>query len=291
MSIRAENLHFSYGKEQVLKNINFELKDPKIYGLLGRNGAGKTTLLSMIASFREPTSGKLLINGKEPFENAEIMQHVTFAYSKDFQSETDNAKSLIEAARTFRPSFDYEYAMTLVDKFKLDLKKPIHKLSKGKQSITNVIIGLANRSPITIFDEVYLGMDAPARDLFYKELLKEQELNPRIVILSTHLVSEMDYLFDDVIILKEGELLLHEEYNQLLSRGTTLIGSKETIDTFSSGKQIIGRDKLGDTHSVTIYGSLTDEEKQRAKSLGLQISNVSLHDLFIQLTKEENEYE
>ena len=288
MTIKAENLNFYYGKEHVLKDIHFECKEPKIYGLLGRNGAGKTTLLSLIASFRGPTSGKLLIDGKVPFENAEIMQLVTMAYSKDTQGETDNAKSVIEAANTFRPNFDLEYAMELVEKFKLDLKKPIHKLSKGKQSITNVIIGLASRSPITIFDEVYLGMDAPARDLFYKELLKEQERHPRIIILSTHLVSEMDYLFDDVIILKEGKLLLHETYEELMSRGITLIGSKESVETFSSGKTIIGREQLGDTHSVTIYGPFSNEEKQRAKAHGLQLANVSLHDLFIQLTKEED---
>lgn len=291
MSIRAENLYFSFGKEQVLKNINFEWKEPKIYGLLGRNGAGKTTLLSLIGSFREPKSGKILINGEPPFENAKIMQHVAFMYSKDFSSDTDNLKTLIKAASIYRPNFDYDYAMELVKKFKVDLKKPLYKLSKGKQSACNVIIGLASRTPITIFDEVYLGMDAPARELFYKELLKEQDIHPRIIILSTHLVSEMDHLFDDVIILKEGVLLLHEPYEELISRGATLIGGKEAVETISSGKEVINRDQLGDTHSVTVYGALSEEEKKRAKELGLQISNVSLHDLFIQLTKEEDEDE
>lgn len=291
MNVTATNLHFSYGRDVVLQDINFELNEPKIYGLLGRNGAGKTSLLSIIGSFREPSSGKMLINGEAPFENAEIMQQVAFLYSKDNSGETDNVKTLLKSLQLYRPHFDYEYALELVKKFKVDVKKTLSKLSTGKQSAFNAIVGLASRTPITMFDEVYLGMDAPARDLFYKELLKEQERHPRIMILSTHLVSEMDYLFDEVLILKEGRLLLHESYEELLSHGVNLIGSKEAIDALSRNKEIIHREQLGDTHSVSLYGEFNDMERQHAKEQGLQISNISLQDLFIQLTKgdEDNE--
>lgn len=291
MNITATNLHFSYGRDEVLQDINFELNAPKIYGLLGRNGAGKTSLLSIIGSFREPSSGKMLINGEAPFENAEIMQQVAFLYNKDNSGETDYVKTLLKGLQIYRPYFDYEYALELVKKFKVDLKKTLSKLSTGKQSAFNAIVGLASRTPITIFDEVYLGMDAPARDLFYKELLKEQERHPRIMILSTHLVSEMDYLFDEVLILKEGRLLLHEAYEDLLSRGVNLIGSKEAIDAFSKNKEIVHHEQLGDTHSVTLYGEFNDMERQQARERGLQVRNISLQDLFIQLTKEDEDNE
>ncbi|MEJ8767225.1 MULTISPECIES: ABC transporter ATP-binding protein [unclassified Oceanobacillus] len=291
MNITATNLHFSYGRDEVLQDINFELNAPKIYGLLGRNGAGKTSLLSIIGSFREPSSGKMLINGEAPFENAEIMQQVAFLYNKDNSGETDYVKTLLKGLQIYRPYFDYEYALELVKKFKVDLKKTLSKLSTGKQSAFNAIVGLASRTPITIFDEVYLGMDAPARDLFYKELLKEQERHPRIMILSTHLVSEMDYLFDEVLILKEGRLLLHEAYEDLLSRGVNLIGSKEAIDAFSKNKEIVHHEQLGDTHSVTLYGEFNDMERQQARERGLQVRNIALQDLFIQLTKEDEDNE
>lgn len=291
MNITATNLHFSYGRDEVLQDINFELNAPKIYGLLGRNGAGKTSLLSIIGSFREPSSGKMLINGEAPFENAEIMQQVAFLYNKDNSGETDYVKTLLKGLQIYRPYFDYEYALELVKKFKVDLKKTLSKLSTGKQSAFNAIVGLASRTPITIFDEVYLGMDAPARDLFYKELLKEQERHARIMILSTHLVSEMDYLFDEVLILKEGRLLLHEAYEDLLSRGVNLIGSKEAIDAFSKNKEIVHHEQLGDTHSVTLYGEFNDMERQQARERGLQVRNIALQDLFIQLTKEDEDNE
>src|SRR5699024_5435096 len=133
-------------------------------------------------------------NGKEPFENAEIMQQVTLMYNKDCTGETDHPLAIVKDINRYRPHFDLKYAEKLLKKFKLDDKKALPNLSTGKQSAFNVVIGLASRSPITIFDEVYLGMDAPSRDLFYKELLKDQEKHPRTIILSTHLVSEMDYL-------------------------------------------------------------------------------------------------
>ena len=287
MQIKAENLNLSYGNSQTLHDISFEITEPKIYGLLGRNGAGKTSLLSLIGSFRKPSSGRLLIENEAPFENARVMQQVNFLYNKDFEGETAKPEALIQDVARYRPNFDMDYAKTLLKKFKLIDEKPLAKLSTGKQSAFNVVAGLASRSPITIFDEVYLGMDAPARDIFYKELLKEQELHPRVMILSTHLVSEMDYLFDEVIIIDQGKLLLHETYDKLVERGVTVVGNKDDVDAFISEKKIINEESLGNTKSITLYGELTDEETERARELGLSLGPVSLQDLFIQLTNEE----
>jgi ABC-2 type transport system ATP-binding protein len=289
MNIKAINLQLSYGNDRVLHNINFEIGEPKIYGLLGRNGAGKTSLLSILGSLREPTSGQLLVNGKEPFENAEIMQQVTFMYNKDFSGETARPSSMIEDINRYRPNFNLKYAKELLKKFKLKDEKALYKLSTGKQSAFNVVVGLASRSPITIFDEVYLGMDAPARDLFYKELLKEQERHPRMIILSTHLVSEMDYLFDEVIIINEGNLLMHEPYDDLVSRGVTVVGNKQAVNAFAKNKEVLNEEQLGDTRSITLYGALSETDNTSAKELGLSIGPVSLQDLFIQLTKEDDE--
>lgn len=287
MNIKAINLELNYGRERVLHDMNFEINEPKIYGLLGRNGVGKTSLLSLIGSFREPTSGQILINDEVPFENARIMQGITFMYEKAFTGETNDPSSVIKDISRYRPALDLEYAMELLKKFKLEGKRSIAKLSTGQQSAFNVVVGLASRSPITIFDEVYLGMDAPARDLFYKELLKDQQLNPRIIFLSTHLVSEMDYLFDEVIIIKGGKILLKESYDNMVSRGVTIMGNKQVVDGFTEGKEVLNEENLGDTKSVTFYGVLSEAEKVRAAELGLNISSVSLHDLFIQLTKED----
>ncbi|MEK5444342.1 MULTISPECIES: ABC transporter ATP-binding protein [unclassified Fredinandcohnia] len=288
MKVKAENLQIKYGNQLALKDVSFELNGEKIYGLLGRNGAGKTTLLSILASFREPTSGSLTINGEIPFENAKVMQQVAFLYNKDYKDESDNVIAMLEDVQRYRPHFDRDYADFLIDRFMLDKKKPIKQFSKGMQSSLNVIIGLASRSPITIFDEVYLGMDAPSRDIFYKELIQDQEKHPRIIILSTHLVSEMEYLFDEVLLLDRGSILLQDDYDSLISKGASITGNVELVDEFVKGMRQINIQQLGNTKSVTVYGELTDHEKEVAFESGLEIAPVSLHDLFVHLTQGGN---
>lgn len=288
MKIKAENLSLQFGKTYALENVNFELEGNKIFGLLGRNGAGKTSLLSIIASFREPTNGSLTINDEEPFENAKIMRQVAFLYDQDYESEYDNIIELLKSIKQYRPNFSMEYAEYLIDLFKLDREKQIKKFSKGMKSTVNVIIGLASRAEITLLDEVYLGMDAHLRDLFYKELLEEQERNPRMFILSTHLVSEMEYLFDEVIFLHEGSVLVNEPYDKFVSKGVTITGNQETVNQFVINKKRINEQQLGNTKAVMIYGALSEKEEQEAIELGLEVTPASLHDLFVHLTKEEN---
>ncbi|QKY71491.1 ATP-binding cassette domain-containing protein [Lentibacillus sp. CBA3610] len=291
MNVKVQNVSLHYGHHAALKDITFELSSNKIYGLLGRNGAGKTSLLSIMSSLREPSSGSMTINGEPSFENARIMPQVVFMYNKDYKDESDNVKTMLQGVQRYRPRFDMDYAEYLIDRFKLDKKKPVKKFSKGMQSAFNAIIGLASRAPLTIFDEVYLGMDAPARDIFYEELLNDQQKYPRIIILSTHLVSEMDYLFDDVMLLNKGEMLLHEGYDSLISKGATITGNRELVDEFAQSKQLISVQHLGSTKSVMVYGELSDQEHKSALAKGLDVSPVSLQDLFIHLTKEEDDYE
>ena len=287
MNIKAEHLTLTFGNTYALRDVNFELSGNKIFGLLGRNGAGKTSLLSIIASYREPTIGKIIINGEEPFENAKIMRQVAFLYDQEYENESENIIELLQGIQPYRPNFSMEYAEYLIDLFKLDRKKAIKKFSKGMKSAVNVIIGLASRTPITLLDEVYLGMDAHFREIFYKELLEEQARHPRMFILSTHLVSEMDYLFDEVIILDRGSVMVHEDFDSFISKGATITGDGETVDQFVKNKKQINVQQLGNTKAVMIYGELTAEEEEEAIRLGLEISPASLHDLFVHLTKED----
>src|SRR5690625_5065558 len=287
MNINLQNLSLNYGKNSALKNISTTFDENKIYGLLGRNGAGKTSLLSIIGSFQEATTGVITINGEYPFENAKIMQQVNLLYDKNYKDESSNIAEIFTRTALYRPNFDIEYAQELSNLFKLPTNKAVKKFSKGMQSALNVTLGLATRCPITIFDEVYLGMDSPARDLFYKELLKEQTTNPRIIILSTHLVSEMDYLFDEVIILHEGKILLQQPTDILLEQAIAIFGHRDDVDQFTKEKKIIHEELLGDTKSALVLGHLSKLEQTEALNKGLKLSKITLNELFINLTKGE----
>ncbi|SES31242.1 ATP-binding cassette domain-containing protein [Psychrobacillus sp. OK032] len=288
LTIEGTDLSLAYGYHHALKNLSFRLSENKIYGFLGRNGAGKTSLLSILASFREQTSGSLTIDGKAPFENPHVMQQVAFIYSKDYKDESDNVKEMLESVERYRPHFDGEYAQYLIQKFNLPLDKKIKEFSKGMQSALNVTIGLACRAPITIFDEAYLGMDAPTREIFYQALLEDQAKHPRIMIISTHLVSEMDYLFDEVLILHKGSVVLQEEYESLITKGVSITGAANEVDEFVQSMKLLNVQQLGNTKSVMVYGELTDRERKHAQQRGLEVGPISLQDLFIHLTEEGN---
>lgn len=286
-AVQLTHVTLKFKKFEALKDISLTLEAGKIHGLIGRNGAGKTSLLSLLAAFREPTSGDVQIDGEPVFENAEKMQQVAFIYDKDYKEETEKVQTLVDFAAYYRPNFDKDYANHLLKRFKLPLDKPVNKLSKGMQSAMNVVIGLASRAPITIFDEAYLGMDAPSREIFYKELLDDQAEHPRTFILSTHLVSEMDYLFDNVVIIDQGKLLLNETYETVAAHGASVTGSAEQVDAFVSGMKRLNEQKLGGTKSVMIYGELDEYQRKEAHSRSLEIGPVALQDLFIHLTEEE----
>lgn len=284
-SVQLNHVTLKFKKFEALKDVSLILEAGKIHGLIGRNGAGKTSLLSLIAALRESTSGDVLIDGVPVFENTEKMQQVAFIYDKDYKEDTEKISAMLEFVEYFRPNFDKDYADYLIKRFKLPLDKPINKLSKGMQSAMNVVIGLASRAPVTIFDEAYLGMDAPSREIFYKEILNEQAEHPRTFILSTHLVSEMDYLFDNVVIIDQGTLVLNEPYEKLVSHGASVTGSAEQVDSFVSGMKRLNEQTLGGTKSIMVYGELDEHQLADARKHGIEIGPVSLQDLFIYLTE------
>jgi len=287
LDVQLDRVSVTYGSVEAVRDVSLRLPAGKIYGLLGRNGAGKTSLLSILASFREPSSGSVTIGGEQPFENAKIMKEVSFIYDVDYKEETDKVKAAIESVARYRPHFDTAYALELARKFNLPLDNQLKQLSKGMQSAFNVCIGLASRSPVTILDEAYLGMDAPSREIFYRELLKDQERHPRTFILSTHLVSEMDYLFEEVIIIHKGRFLLQDDYESLTSKGVSITGPATKVDEFIQGMKVLNVQQLGSTKAVMVYGELDEASQSAALKAGLEIGPISLQDLFIHLTGEE----
>ena len=277
---------------QGFKDVSFTLVPGKIYGLIGRNGAGKTSLLSVVAAFRKHSRGEVLLDDIPIFDNGELMQHIKFIYQKDYNSEFESTHpkllKFIKQENEHRPDFDFAYAQELVKRFNLPTNKRPHKLSKGQQSALQVVIGLSSRAKITIFDEAYVGMDAPTRDLFYKEVLRDQERHPRTIIMSTHLVSEMEYLFDEVLMIHNGELIKAGAYDEITALGTTITGPNEAVNTFANGKTVLSTQTLGGFKKITLSSALDESDLILAQDLGLEISSMTLQDLFIHLTGGAN---
>lgn len=277
--LKLNQVNLNIKNNSILKDINLNFEDGTVYGLLGRNGAGKTTLLSLIASYREVTGGELTIDGKDPFENEEMSDSVQFSYEYDYSEFSETVDEIIGDFDKFKPNFDIEYADRLLKGFRIDKTKVISELSKGQQSAVNAVIGLATGAPVTIFDEVTSGMDAPAREYFYKAVLDMKDTRAGIIILSTHIVSEMDYLFDDVIIIHEGEILLHESIDTVLSKGFRVTGPFEAVKAYTKNMKVLGSETLGPTRSEMVLGEISSDENH------LDFSSIKLQELFIHLTE------
>lgn len=291
LNIEVNGLKLNYGPFRALDEVSFKLEGGKIYGLLGKNGSGKTSLLSVLASYRRQSGGEVRFGGVAPFENADVMRQICFIQENGHMSEGLSIRDALRLAADCWPNWDEALAERLTRHFELPARKRIQTLSRGMKSALGVTIGLASRAPVTIFDEAYLGMDAPSRYFFYDELLKDYMEHPRTLILSTHLIEEVESLFEEVLILDKGKLMLHEETDSLRQRGLTITGAADKVDAFAEGLTVLGSQRLGGMKSVTVYGELNEERLGRARAEQLELGPVSLQDLFVYLTTSKGDVE
>lgn len=290
--LEIKDLSKSYGKTKVLKDINFTIEENKIYGLLGRNGVGKTTLLKLLTGQLIRNSGEIKLDGEEIFENSNAMED--FCLVREFASsiKEKKVKDILGLARVIFKDWDTDYEKYLVKEFGLNTRKKLLKLSTGNQTIVGLIIGLASKSRVTMFDEPTLGLDAAMRYKFYNLLLHDYEKNPRTIIISTHLIDEVANLFEEVIIINDEKIALKDDVDTLTKKSYFLSGREDKINTVIKDKRVIHSEDFGSTKIIGIYGELTEDEIKIIKDSNIEISNIPLQKLFIYLTenigKEEN---
>lgn len=289
--IELRGLTVRYDDTVAVDDVSLDLPSGVIYGLLGRNGSGKTSLLSALASYRKPSAGSVRVDGAEAFENPAVMHATTFIRDTLDVNVQDRIRRVLRLAAWLRPGWDGDYAAKLLDLFQLDPGKRVSALSRGQKSALGVVLGLAARAPLTILDEVYLGMDAVARTAFYRELLADYLAHPRTIVLSTHLIEEVADLFERVIIIDRGRVLLHEEADALRGRGVTVTGPAATVDEFVAGKTVLGEHSLGGVRAATVYGSVPRAEVARGEAAGLTFGPVGLQELFVHLTSSSQHLE
>jgi len=282
--IEISNLSKVYGKVKAVDDVSFSIEQDKIYGLLGRNGAGKTTIMHMITAQLFPSSGQLKVFGEEPYENNRVLSQICFI--KESQRYPDNFRisDVLNVASMLFPYWDGQYAQVLLEDFRLPVDRKVKKLSRGMLSSVGIVVGLASRAPLTIFDEPYVGLDAVARTLFYDKLLADYSENPRTILLSTHLIDEVSRLLEHVLVVDKGRLLINEEAEALRGRARTVTGAAAKIETFTAGRQIIHREPFGSLASVTFIGELNTEDFRLAAGMGLEFSPVSLQQMIVYLT-------
>lgn len=280
MSIEITGVSKSFGPVAALKDVSLSIAEGKIYGLLGRNGAGKSTLLNIITNRLFADSGTVLIDGEPAAENDRALGKVYLMSEKHLYPEGMKVANVLKWSRHFYPDFDMDFALTLAEKFGLNLNKKVKALSTGYSSILKIIVSLSVNVPYVLLDEPVLGLDANHRDMFYKILVERYSLRPATYVISTHLIEEVAGIIEDVIIIKEGEIIRQESCEGLIAQGYTVSGNRTVVDQFIADKNVIGSDDLGGLKSAYILGTLD----RSAVPAGLEITRLDLQKLFIQLT-------
>lgn len=290
LAVRVEDLSVRFAGAPALDRLDLRLAPGKIHGLLGRNGSGKSTLAAVLAGFRRPDEGRVLVESadlgttQEPYENAVVTSRVCLIRESGDLIGNAQVRHALGLAASLRPYWDADLAGELLDRFEVPTNKRVQKLSRGKRSALGVVLGLASRAPLTIFDETYLGMDVPSRNLFYDALLADYAEVPRTIVVSTHLVSEVSAMLEEVVILDNGRLVTQSPVDALRGRGAAIVGPAAAVDDFTAGFTVLAEEKLGGTKSTTVLGDLDPALVAQASAAGLEIGPVGLQDLFVHLT-------
>lgn len=274
-----------YGRIRALNSLTCNIEENKITGLIGRNGAGKTTLLKIMAGYWRQTSGEIKVFSEPPFNNLKVSASLIFIDDKITFPDSLRLSDIFTAAANFYENWDMGLATRLFDYFVLNPRQSHSGLSKGMQSTFNMILGLAAHCPLTIFDEPTSGMDAAVRKDFYRALLKDYLQFPRTVVLSSHLLNEIEDVLEDILLISEGQNYLHMPVSDLKAYAVGLRGKAALIDGWIKGKEIFHREDFGkDSSFVVVRNDNLDLRMHDAVGRGVEVSPVSADDICVYLT-------
>jgi ABC-2 type transport system ATP-binding protein len=272
-----------FREHTALDSVSTTVQRDAITGLLGRNGAGKTTLMQLLTGHRVPTRGRVEVFGASPYENDRVLQDTCFV--KEGQRYPDHFRvtdALTAAAKLF-PRWDGDLAAHLLADFDLPPKRPIKKLSRGMTSAVGIVVGLASRAPLTLFDDPYLGLDAVARQLFYDRLIADYAEHPRSVVLSTHLIEEIAPLLERVLLIDRGRILLDADAESLRGSAVTVTGPGDKVQAFARHHELLHSESLaGHSRAVVRVGGAAD--RQAASAQGLAVEPTNLQQLVVAMS-------
>lgn len=283
--VQCRSLSKQYKQVQALDDLSITIEENKIIGLIGRNGAGKTTLLKIIAGYLKPTGGEVRVFSQDPFNNLSVAANLIYINDEMVFPDSFTLSETLTAVGSFYEHWDQALALRLLDYFSLDPRQAHSWLSKGMQSTFNVIVGLASHCPLTIFDEPTTGMDAAVRKDFYRALLKDYMERPRTVILSSHLLNEVENILEELLLLKNGTKRLHLPLTELKEYAVGLRGNAGEIRRILDDSEIIHREAFApDSIYVVVQNNLSDSQIRELQYGGIVLSSVSAEDLCVYLT-------
>jgi len=213
--LECKSLTKKYSGLTALNGVNIQLERGRIIGLLGPNGSGKTTLIKLIVGLLVPNEGEILINGKNP--GPDTKKVVSYLPEKTYLPEWMKISEAIEFFQDFYQDFDPRVAFDMLERLHLDPKKRMKALSKGTKEKVQLILVMSRKADLYCLDEPIGGVDPAARDYILNTIISNYNENATVLI-STHLISDVENILDEVIFIKEGNMMLHSSVDDIRTK-------------------------------------------------------------------------
>lgn len=276
-----------YGTQLALDNVTFDIEQGSITGLLGRNSAGKTTLMRILVGAEFPSSGSVSVLGASPVKSDALLHRIVFVredqrYPGYGLPGGFKVWHALRAASWFYPGWDAELADALIAEFGLLRGQAVQRLSRGMRSALGIVIGLAARAEVTLFDEPYAGLDPMARQVFYDRLLADYTEHPRTVLLSTHLVNEAAGLLERVVVINSGQVALDAAADEIRGAATNVSGPASAVAEFTAGRTVWSSRRIASQESAVVAGPLVEADRVRAAALHLRLEPLTMQQVVVQ---------
>ena len=210
--LKVTNVTKKYHHFKALNNVSMTLESGKIIGLLGPNGSGKTTLIKIINGLLKDYEGEVLVDGKNV--GIDSRKIISYLPDENYFQDWMYIKDVLSIFSDLYEDFDKENCLTLMNRFKLDKGMKIKEMSKGMKEKFQLSLVMSRKAKLYILDEPIAGVDPAAREVILDVILNNYE-EDALVLISTHLISDLETIFDDVVFLKDGEIVLHQSTDDL----------------------------------------------------------------------------
>ncbi|WP_028829537.1 ABC transporter ATP-binding protein [Proteocatella sphenisci] len=210
--LQCNDLTKKFGSKTALSRIDLKLKRGKITGLLGPNGSGKTTLIKLANGLLHPDGGEILIDGNAP--GVESKTIVSYLPEKTYLNDYMTVKEIIQFFCDFYSDFDKNRAMDMLARLGINENDKLKTMSKGTKEKVQLILVMSRRAQIYFLDEPIAGVDPAARDYILETIITNYDENAAIVI-STHLIADIEKVLDEVIFIKYGEVVMHKSVDEI----------------------------------------------------------------------------
>jgi len=210
--LKCINVNKEFGDKKILKDINLEIPRGKIIGLLGKNGTGKSTLIKLINDLLTPTTGQILVNGKEI--GVDSKKIISYLPEKTYLDKSMSVNEVIEYFEDFYDNFDSKKARKLLKELDLDTTQKLSKMSKGMQEKVQLVLVMSRKADLYILDEPLGGVDPATRDYILDTILTNFNEGASVII-STHLIADIERILDEVIFIDKGKIILQSDSDEL----------------------------------------------------------------------------